>query len=94
MDEGDNAHLRFTFGALKWIHFIDSLYARGPIALTELTAIVALWFFRGRRGELSAFTPSPTGVATVVSGTEKSGRNLLEDFLDTYLVFRDLPIRF
>ena len=66
LDEGYNAHLRFTFGALKWIHFIDSLYARAPTALTELTAIVALWFFRGRRGELSAFTSSPTGVATVV----------------------------
>ena len=67
MDEGDNAHLCLTLGALKGIHFIDSLYARAPTALTELTAIVALWFFRGRRRELSAFPPSPAGVATVVS---------------------------
>jgi hypothetical protein len=68
LDKGDDPHLSFTFGALKGIHFIDSLYARGPIALTELTAIVALWFFRGRRGELSAFASAPTGIPSVISG--------------------------
>ncbi len=40
MDEGADSHLCFTLGALKGIHFIDSLYARAPTALTELTAIV------------------------------------------------------
>jgi hypothetical protein len=32
LDQGDNPHLGFTFGALKGIHFIDSLYTRGPTA--------------------------------------------------------------
>ena len=68
MDEGDNAHLCFALGALQGIYFVDTLYARGPIALTELTAIVALWFFRGRRGELSAFASAPTGIPSVISG--------------------------
>ena len=67
MDKGDDAHLRFALGALERIHFIDSLYARGPSTLTELFSIVTLRFFGRRRGELSAFSPSPTGVSTVVS---------------------------
>jgi len=68
LDKGDDPHLSFALGALKGIHFIDSLYARAPTALTELTAIVALWFFRGRRGELSAFTSTPAGIPSVISG--------------------------
>ena len=35
-DKGDDAHLCVAFGALKGIYFVDSLYARGPTALTEL----------------------------------------------------------
>jgi hypothetical protein len=58
------------------VYFIDALYARDPTAPTELdstelaevSSIVILRFFGWRRGELSAFAPSPTGVATVVSG--------------------------
>ena len=55
-------------GHSRGAHLIDALYARGP-APTELLTIVVLWFFSGRRGYLSALTPSPTGVATVVSCT-------------------------
>ena len=36
LDEGDTTHLCFALGALKRIHFIYSLYARGPTAPTEL----------------------------------------------------------
>ena len=67
MHEGDDAHLRFAFGTLERVNFIDALYARAPTTPTELSAVIALWLFSGRRGELSAFSPSPTGVATVVS---------------------------
>ena len=67
MDEGDNTHLCFALGALKGIYLVDSLDARGPTALTELSSIVTLRFFDWRRGELRAFTSAPTGVATVVS---------------------------
>ena len=68
MDECDDAHLCFALGALKGIHLVDSLDARGPTALAELTAIVTFLFFRGRRSELGAFASASTGVATVVSG--------------------------
>ena len=67
LDEGDNPHLRVTFGTLERIHFIDSLYASGPSTSTKLSSIVTLRFFGRRRGELGAFAPSPTGVASVVS---------------------------
>jgi hypothetical protein len=67
LNEGDDAHLSFARGALQGVYFVDSLYARGPTTLTELSSIVTLSFFRWRRGELGAFAPSPTGVATVVS---------------------------
>jgi hypothetical protein len=77
LDECDDAHLCFTLGALKGIHFIDSLYARAPTALTELTAIVVLWLFRGRGGELGAFASAPTGVASVISS-------------DRFIGFRDV----
>jgi hypothetical protein len=66
LDKGDDPHLSFALGALKGIYFVDSLYARGPSASLEISPIVALSFFRWRRGELSAFTPSPTGVSSVV----------------------------
>ena len=68
LDKGDDAHLCVAFGALKGIYFVDSLYARGPTALTEISSIVTLGFFDWRRGELRAFTSAPAGVATVVSG--------------------------
>lgn len=68
MDEGDNAHPYFALGALQRIYLIDALYAHGPTTFTELPWIVTLLFLGGRRGELSAFAPSPAGVATVVSG--------------------------
>jgi hypothetical protein len=55
VDEGDDAHLSFAFGALARINLLDSLYARGPSTATEISPIVALWFFSARRGELSAF---------------------------------------
>jgi hypothetical protein len=41
--------------------------ARGRSALTELSSIITRSFFSWRRNELSAFTPSPTGVSSVVS---------------------------
>ena len=66
MDEGDNAHLCFAFGALKGIYLIDALYARGPTTPTELSPVIALLLVVFGTGELSAFTPSPTGVATVI----------------------------
>ena len=77
-------HLRFALGALppplklRWtskkIRFTcppkpcAKEDARGPTAPTELSSIVTLRFFGRRRGEPSAFSPSPAGVATVVSG--------------------------
>jgi hypothetical protein len=67
LKEGDNTHLRFALGALERINFVDSLDARGPTAPRELSPIVALCFIVWGRGEFSAFAPSPTGVATVVS---------------------------
>lgn len=68
LDEDDDAHLCFALGALQGVYLIDSLDARGPTAFTEILWIVTLWFFGGRRGELSSLAPSPAGVATVVSG--------------------------
>ena len=68
LNEGDDAHLSLTLGALERIYLIDALYARGPTAPTELSHVIALVFFGRRRGELSAFAPAPTGVASVVSG--------------------------
>jgi hypothetical protein len=29
LDECDDAHLRFAFGALQGVYLVDSLYARG-----------------------------------------------------------------
>jgi hypothetical protein len=71
LDEGDDAHLRFTFGALQWVDLIYALYARGPTTFAELLPIVALLFFsrRRRRGELSAFTAAPTGITSEISST-------------------------
>ena len=66
LDKGDDPHLSFALGALKGIYFVDSLYARGPTAPSELPSIVTLGFFSWGRGELRAFASSPTGVATVV----------------------------
>jgi hypothetical protein len=66
LDKGDDPHLSFALGALKGIYFVDSLYARGPTTPTELSPVIALLLVVFGRGELSAFTPSPTGVATVV----------------------------
>jgi hypothetical protein len=40
--------------------------ARGPTALTELSSIITLSSLSWRRSELSAFTPWPTGVSSVV----------------------------
>jgi hypothetical protein len=57
--KADDAHLRLAFGALERVDLIDALYARGPSTLTELSPVIALVFFSGRRGELSAFSPSP-----------------------------------
>ena len=67
MDEGDDAHLSFARGALEGIYLVDSLYARGPTTLAELSSIVTLSFFSWRRSELSAFASAPTGIPTVVS---------------------------
>ncbi len=67
LNEGDDAHLSLTLGALERIYLIDAPYARGPTTPTELSSIVTFLFFRWRRGELGAFAPSPTGVASVVS---------------------------
>ncbi len=44
LDEGDDAHLCSTFGALQGVYLIDALYARGPTTSAKLTAIVALLF--------------------------------------------------
>jgi hypothetical protein len=60
LDEGDNTHLRFTFGALEGIHFVDSVYARGPTTPAELPSIVTLRFFSLKRSELGAFASAPT----------------------------------
>ena len=68
MNEGDDAHLCFTLGALKWVDLIYALDARGPTTFAGLLPIVGLVFFRSRRGELGSFTPSPTGVPSIVSG--------------------------
>ena len=57
MDEGDDAHLSFAFVALERVNLVDPLYARGPSTSTEISPIVALWFFSAKRGELSAFIP-------------------------------------
>jgi hypothetical protein len=78
LNEGDDAHWRFALGVLKRVDLIYALYARGPTTLTEpdstdfgelakLTTIVALLLL-GRRSDFSAFTPSPTGVPSIVSG--------------------------
>ena len=68
MNEGDDAHLCLTLGTLKWVDLINALYARGPTTLTELLPIITLWFFSGRRGELSAFTSAPAGIPSIVPG--------------------------
>ena len=68
LDEGDDAHLCFARGALKGIHLIDSLDARGPTALTELAPVVTLGFFHWRVSGLSALASSPAGIPSVVSG--------------------------
>ena len=67
LDEGDDAHLCFALGAPEGVHLVDSFYARGPTAPSELPSIVTLRFFDWRRGELSAFASSPAGVSSVVS---------------------------
>ena len=67
MDEGDDTHLCFAFGALQGVYLVDSLYARGPTTPTELSPVIALLLVVFGRGELSAFTSSPTGVPSVVS---------------------------
>jgi hypothetical protein len=62
---------------LKRVDLIDALDARGPTTLAELAAIVALWFFSGRRGEFSAFASAPTGVSSIVSSYRLVGfRNM------------------
>ncbi len=68
LNKGDDTYLCFTFGALKWVHFIAGLNARGPTTSPKLLAIVALLFFRRRRGELSALTSAATGVASIIPG--------------------------
>jgi hypothetical protein len=73
LDEGDNTHLRLAPGALKRIHLVDSLNARGPSTPTELPPIVAFLFFRWRMGELGAFTSAPTGIPSIVSGQRLIG---------------------
>ena len=83
MDEGDNTHLSFALGALppplklRWtskrIGFAcppkpcAKEDAGGQTTPTELSPVIALLLVVFGRGELSAFTPSPTGVASVVS---------------------------
>jgi hypothetical protein len=69
LDERDDPHLRFTVRALQWVNFIDALYARSPTTLTKLLPIITLWFFSGRRGELGALTPAPTGLSSIVAST-------------------------
>ena len=77
MNEGDDAHLCLTLGTLKWVDLINALDARGPTTFTGLTPIVALWFFSGRRGELSTFASAPAGVSSIVSGYRLVGfRNM------------------
>ena len=68
LDKGDDPHLCFAFGAPEGVHLVDSFYARGPTAPSELPSIVTLGFFSWGRGELREFASSPAGVATVVSG--------------------------
>jgi hypothetical protein len=67
LNEGDDAHLCFAFGALQRVDFIDSLDARGPTTFAKLTAIVALLFLVWR-SKLSALTSTPTGLSSVVPG--------------------------
>jgi hypothetical protein len=62
LDEGDDSHLCFALGALKGVDLLDALDARGPTAFTELLPIVALWFFRRRRGKFGSFTAAPTRI--------------------------------
>ena len=42
LNEGDDTHLCFAFGALEWIDFVDAFYAGGPTTPTELSPVVAL----------------------------------------------------
>ena len=67
MNEGDNSHLRSAFRTLQGIDLIYALYARGPTTFAELLPIVALLFFRRRRGELGAFTAASTGITSEIS---------------------------
>jgi hypothetical protein len=53
LDKGHDSHLRLALGALKWIYLINALNAGGPSTLTELTAVVALWFLSGISREFS-----------------------------------------
>ena len=77
LNEGDDAHLSFTLGALERIHLVESLYARGPTTPTKLAPIVALVFLHGRRGELSALASAPTGIPSIIPGQRLVGfRNM------------------
>ena len=82
LDEGDDSHLRFTLAfdpssgrgwALEGIHLVDSLHARGPSTPTEVTPVIAFWFFGGERRELRAFASAPTGVSSIVPGQRLVG---------------------
>ena len=95
MNEGDDAHLCFAFGALQRVDFIDSLDARGPTTFAKLTAIVALLFLVWR-SKLSALTSTPTGISSVVPGdalvglgyvTRKLSEKLQSVKLMSYSVF-------
>jgi len=68
LDEGDDAHLCFTFGTLQGVYFIYSFYARGPTTSSEVSTIIAFCFTFRWSGELSALPSTPTGVSAVVPG--------------------------
>jgi len=60
LNEGDYSHLRFAFGALQGIDFIDAFYARGPATLRELPLFIGLCFSFWRGNKLSALASTPT----------------------------------
>lgn len=69
MDECDDTHLSLTFGALEGVDFVYSLYAGSPATFSEFSSVVALsslCFVSS--SELSALTPTPTGVPSIISG--------------------------
>jgi hypothetical protein len=56
----DDAHLSFTFGALKRVNLVGPLYAGAPTTLTKLSRVIAFVLRGCRKEKLSAIAPPPT----------------------------------